>query len=276
TLLADVSGLAANTRSLTDTGQATVTTLEVANNGTVGFSPSDTVLYVDKDAEQNSRATTVSTVTDQDTLVIAAATGGTTAADDSLVKYSVSDNMASVSATPAITVADGSKYQVGDQIYVINATTAADSGGATVASVGATSVTLTLAVLTGVADAAAVIANTNNVTIYNITRGSNTVVFGAASPTTALGVQTITAGETLVLTVKADTTNVKRAVVSSAISTAASSFGLKIAGSAGPLQVTTSQVEGFNWDYTPLNTTGTATPRTESDSYPVNGNTLTY
>ena len=201
---------------------------------------------------------------------------GTAETEDYLIKYGVSDRMASVSATPAITVADGSKYQVGDQIYVINATTAADSGGATVASVGATTVTLTLAALTGIADNAAVITNTNDVTIYNITRGSNNVVFGTASPTTVLSTQTITAGQTLTLTVEADTTHVKRAVVNSAISTAAASFGVKIPGTAGPLQVTTSQVEGFNWDYTPLNTLGAATARTESDSYPVNGPTLNY
>lgn len=281
TLLAEVSGLAANTRTLIDnTDAGTAGVIEVAANGTIGFAPSDTVLYIDRDAETNSRAGTVSTVTDSDTLVTSAdiipGNAGTGATADYLIKYSVSDTDSDGTAGVTIAVADGSKYQVGDQIYVI-ATTAGNSGGATVASVGATSITLTLAALTDLADNAAVMG-VESITIYNITRGSNTVVFGAATQgtVTALASQTITAGQTLTLTIEADTTYVKRAVVNSAISTAAASFGVKIPGTTGPLQVTTSQVEGFNWDYTPLNTTGAATAKTESDSYPVNGPTLNY
>ncbi|MBI4138518.1 MAG: hypothetical protein HY482_02940, partial [Candidatus Wildermuthbacteria bacterium] len=92
-----------------------------------------------------------------------------------------------------------------------------------------------------------------------------------------LAEQTVTAGTTTTLTVKADTTYVKRAEDSSGnITSIAASFGLRIAGSAGPLQVSEYQTEGFSWDYTPLNMWGSATYKTEGDFYPVEGGLLNY
>lgn len=281
TLLAEVSGVNANTRSIISEADADPTGtdgIDVADNGTIGFLPNDTVLYVDKGTEANSGVTTVSSVTDHNTMVLAAdVIGGTSATDDLIIKYSVTDADTSVASGTTYDVADASKYQVGDYLYVISATDAADSGGATVASVSANSITVTQVALTGIADNAAAVANTESATIYNLSRGSSTVVFNAASPTTALSAQTITAGSTMTLTVKADTTYVKRAEDSNGnITTAAASFGIRLGGNNGPLQVGTTQVEGFNWDYTPLNTNGAATYKTETDSYPVTSGTLSY
>ena len=85
---------------------------------------------------------------------------------------------------------------------------------------------------------------------------------------TVSGEQTVTAGETMTLVVKADTSNVKRAEDGSGnLTTVIASFGIRIPGAKGPNQVTTAQVEGFSWDYTPLNTSGAATYKTETDSY---------
>jgi hypothetical protein len=182
--------------------------------------------------------------------------------------YTVSDQDSSVSSGTTYDVADASKYQVGDQLYVISATDGADGGGATVASVGANSITVTQAALSGISTNAAAVTNGESATIYNLTRGSGTVVFDARSAVTALAEQTVTAGGTMTLVVKADTSNVKRAEDSSGLVTSVSaSFGIRIPGAKGPNQVTTAQVEGFSWDYTPLNTSGAATYKTETDSY---------
>lgn len=283
TLLAEVSGVNANTRTLTAASD-TDPTDGVIVGSPVGFASGDTVLYVDKGTEANSGATTVAGVLDadadgvEDSLDLTADVfGGTSAADDLIIKYSVTDTDASVASGTTYDVADASKYQVGDYLYVISATDAADSGGATVASVSANSITVTQAALTGIADNAAAVANTESATIYNLSRGSNTVVFNSVSPTTALTTQTVTAGSTMTLTVKADTTNVKRAEDSNGnITTAAANFGLRFGGNSGPLQVSATQNEGFNWDYTPLNTNGAATYKTETDSYPVSSGTLSY
>ena len=110
------------------------------------------------------------------------------------------------------------------------------------------------------------IGQDKTVTIWN-----NRVHFNAAqgdTGDTALVEQSITAGQTMTLTVKADTTAVKTGVTTGNVR-----FSASVPGSTGPL---TSTVGGLNWDYTPLNTSGTANSRTQADTYPVNGNTLTY
>tara|TARA_Y100000310_G_scaffold321519_1_gene379244 strand:- start:3959 stop:8329 length:4371 start_codon:yes stop_codon:yes gene_type:complete len=264
-LISEVSGLAANTRTTVDAGAQT-TTVEVGD--TLGFLVNDSVLYIERDTDASAGVTTVSSVTDGDTIVLAADVIGTAETEDYLIVYSVSDADTSIASGTTYDVADASKYQVGDQLYVISATDTGDNGGATVASVGANSITVTQAALTGIADNAAAVANGESATIYNITRGSGTVVFDANTAVTALAEQTVTAGQTMTLTVTADTTYVKRAEDSSGnVTSVAATFGIRIPGSKGPLQVTTAQVEGFSWDYTPLNTGGAATYKTETDSY---------
>lgn len=107
------------------------------------------------------------------------------------------------------------------------------------------------------------------ITVYN-----HMVHFDAnqnATGDTALSEQTVTQGQTMTLTVKADTSAVKTGVTSGGTAT----FGVNIPGSTGPLSTAGTNDEGLEWDYTPLNS-GTATYKSEADNYPVIGNTLTY
>ncbi|MDK2948974.1 MAG: hypothetical protein PWQ56_139, partial [Patescibacteria group bacterium] len=102
-----------------------------------------------------------------------------------------------------------------------------------------------------------------NVTIYN-----NRVHFDANSTGQALAAQTITAGQTMTLTVKADTQNVK----TGADSGQTVNFTMTVPGSTGPLTTTAG---GLTWTYTKLGS-GTEYSGTLTDSYPVNANTLSY
>ena len=72
----------------------------------------------------------------------------------------------------------------------------------------------------------------------------------------------------MTLTVKADTQNVKTGANSGQIV----NFTMSIPGSTGPLQTTAG---GLTWTYTKLGS-GTAYSGSQSDSYPVNANTLSY
>ena len=265
TIIAEVSGLATNTRTTATSGSTATATVA----GTAGFLVGDSVLYIDLSTEANSGTTTVASITSSTVMVMAAdVVDGTIATDDTYIVYTVSDvDGATANSGLTYDVADASKYQVGDQLYVI-AGTAADSGTATVASIGANTVTVTQVAISGISTNAAAVAGTEPADIYNLTRGSGTVVFDARSAVTALAEQTVTAGQTMTLVVKADTSNVKRAEDSSGnVTSVAASFGIRIPGAKGPNQVTTAQVEGFSWDYTPLNTSGAATYKTETDSY---------
>ena len=69
---------------------------------------------------------------------------------------------------------------------------------------------------------------------------------------------------------KADTS-----LVRAGQSTGTFTLSVNVPGATGPLQVTSTQIEGFNWDYTPLGT-GTAAYKTEADGYPIIGGTLIY
>jgi hypothetical protein len=97
---------------------------------------------------------------------------------------------------------------------------------------------------------------------------NNRVHFDTSS-TTGLVAQTITAGQTLTLTVKSDTTNVKSGLGAGVNAT----LTFSIPGASGPL---TTDVGGLDWDYTPLGSGGAASYKTQADNYPVIANTLTY
>jgi len=102
-----------------------------------------------------------------------------------------------------------------------------------------------------------------DINIYN-----NRVHFDASSTGQVLAPQTITAGQTMTLTVKADTQNVK----TDAASGQTVNFTMSVPGSTGPLTTTPG---GLTWTYTKLGS-GTAYEGSQSDSYPVNANTLSY
>lgn len=109
-----------------------------------------------------------------------------------------------------------------------------------------------------------VMTGATNVTIYN-----NRVHFDANSTGQVLASQTITAGQTMTLTVKADTQNVK----TGAASGQTVNFTMSVPGSTGPLTTTPG---GLTWGYTRLGTEGADYAGTQSDSYPVSANTLSY
>ncbi|GAI48523.1 unnamed protein product, partial [marine sediment metagenome] len=66
-----------------------------------------------------------------------------------------------------------------------------------------------------------------------------------ATSTSPLTEQTITAGQTKTLTVKADTSLVRTGIIAGG----SASFGVSIPGTTGPLA---TSVNGLTWDYTPL------------------------
>ncbi len=170
-----------------------------------------------------------------------------------------------------ITQAEADTLKIGDRVSIIDGTNTntvtitANSGG-TIAACNTNPVTNLVTF-----DGTVTIAASATVTFRN-----NRVHFDANQANTndvALAEQSITAGQTTALTVRANTNSVRTGA-----GTASVTFGVLIPGVSGPLQVAATQVEGLNWDYTPLNTTSpsAAIYKTEADGYPVNGNTLTY
>lgn len=88
----------------------------------------------------------------------------------------------------------------------------------------------------------------------------------AQSGDIALAPQTVTAGSTLTLTVKADTTGVKTGVSNNSVT-----FGVSLPGTQGPNQTD----GGFTWSYTPIG--GSAiSGLVVTDNYPVNAPTFSY
>lgn len=168
-----------------------------------------------------------------------------------------------------ITAAEAATLAVGDRVIlretaggtaVSTGTITARSG--TLAACGGASISLTFdstMTVTGAMTAASI----ENSRVHFDANQSNT-------GDTALVEQSVTAGQTMTLTVKADTSSVKTGVSSGTVT-----FGVNVPGSTGPLQVGSTQIEGLNWDYSPLGT-GTADYRTEADGYPVIGNALSY
>ena len=98
-----------------------------------------------------------------------------------------------------------------------------------------------------------------------ITKIKSFNVYFNSNSSTPLATQTITAGSTLPLTIKADTTSVRTGLASGV----SASFNVKVNGTQG------ASNGGLTWGYTPSG--GSAiTSLTTSDSYPVNGPTFSY
>jgi len=167
-----------------------------------------------------------------------------------------------------ITAAEAATIKVGDKLTIYEAT-GPNTSTATVTSItgslGANGVGDYTVTFDGTVtlDAAATAISIRNNRVHFDANQANT-------GDTALTEQTISSGSTMTLTVKADTSSVKSGAGTSTVT-----FGVSLPGSNGPLQVTSTQIEGLQWDYTPLGT-GTATYRTEADAYPVTGSTLQY
>jgi len=170
-----------------------------------------------------------------------------------------------------ITQAEADTLKAGDPLVIVDGTntntvTISSIAGTTIAACSsgapATGYVLTLSGTTTIA-ASATVDFRNSRVHFDANQ--------AQTGDTALAEQTVTAGQTTTLTVKANTS-----LIRTGAGTASVTFNAVIPGVAGPLQVGATQIKGFNWNYTPLNTVGTAVYKTEADSYPVNGNTLTY
>jgi hypothetical protein len=183
-----------------------------------------------------------------------------------------------------VTAAEAATIAVGDRLTIVT------SGGADVdtSTVTVTDDDGTLAACDGNGATGRVLTFDGNVTIdaddTGVSVRNNRVHFDAnqtQTNDTVLAEQTVTAGQTMALTVKANTNSVRTGATAGSTVT----FAVSVPGVSGPLQVavvdaptadtTQNQVEGLNWDYTPLGT-GTAAYKTEADTYPVNGLTLTY
>jgi hypothetical protein len=159
--------------------------------------------------------------------------------------------------------AEKASLNVGDTIRIVNnsitstrvvaSITGAAAGSVSGADSGSTGITITGG---NVALAASAII------IYN-----NRVHFDGYSDV-VLAAQTITAGQTMTLTVRADTTSVKNDGASGQTVT----FTASVPGQAGPLVTT---VGGLNWSYTTLYN-GAVRSTNKADAYPVAANTLSY
>ena len=173
-------------------------------------------------------------------------------------------------ASAAAVTALGNDLAVGDHVVLFDDTTnysiyqvdGVTVGTCFTGNTAATDVTLTVSneAVTGTAP-----TSTSATMIY-----VNNVHFDSNSAT-ALSTQTITAGETMSLTVKANTSSVKTGVTTGTVT-----YSISVPGTAGPLQTGSAENEGLSWDYTPLNASGTAVSKTEGDSYPVAAHTLSY
>jgi hypothetical protein len=155
---------------------------------------------------------------------------------------------------------------VGDTLRIIDHT-ASDALLGTVAVNSLTGTTTAISGketgVTGVILSSSITTVTGHVIyIYN-----NRVHFDGYSDV-VLPTQSITAGQTMVLTVKADTTSVKTGATSGQTVT----FTASIPGSAGPLVTT---VGGLNWSYTALYNSATRSSN-KADNYPVSASTLSY
>jgi len=183
---------------------------------------------------------------------------GATSADNAVAASTVtmmegasdgSDKIGTISA------AEYATWKVGDTLTITDGTTTNVVTITTLPTYDATGVGV-------VFSGTVTLAHTKTVNIYN-----NRVHF-ASDSSTSLGAQTITAGQTMTLTVKADTQNVK----TGAASGTTVNFTMSVPGSTGPLQTTAG---GLTWTYTKLGS-GTAYAGTLTDSYPVMANTLSY
>jgi len=210
-------------------------------------------------------ATTVAAVTTATAASLEFCTGAATVADE----------------IGLVSAAEYAKLAVGDRIVLRQTSTGNEITGTidtkTAETAGACDATLntgdnvTLSNITGTSHTA---AEAITVSDYDVHFDANQVDAGD----TALSEQTITQGQTKTLTVKADLNSLRSGLASGNSAT----FSLTIPGSAGPLRLTAAtagstpgDVEGLNWDYTPLGT-GAAAYKTEGDSYPVTGQGLTY
>jgi len=197
-----------------------------------------------------------------DTSVAATSGAGGTAATTVLFNTAAD---ATANHIGSVSAAEYAKWKVGDTLTFI------DTAGTPVVS------TARIVTLPAYADGVSVVFSgtitvtaSQSVTIYN-----NRVHFNGTQVSTGdvlLAAQTVTAGQTMTLTVKADTSSVKSGVTGGA----SANLTMSVPGSAGPLVVDTGNPNGLTWAYSALNTTGTAHTGSTADAYPVAANTLSY
>jgi hypothetical protein len=184
------------------------------------------------------------------------------------------DASAAANTLGGVSVAEYAKWKVGDTLTLVDehATTVhtntvrITSMSKTYGTTGAGSYGTDATASIGLSGTVTLDAG-DTISIYN-----NRVHFNASQADTgdvALTTQTITAGQTLTLTVKADTSAVKTGVTGGA----SANLTMTVPGTAGPL---TTDAGGLTWTYTALNAAGTAHTGSTADNYPVAANTLSY
>jgi hypothetical protein len=167
------------------------------------------------------------------------------------------DKIGEISAT------EYAKWKVGDTLTITDGTTTNTVRIVTLPTYAAGG---TAVVFSGTVTLAAA----KTVSIYD-----NRIHFNAAQVDTgdlALGTQGITAGQTMNLTVAADTSSVKTGVTGGATA----NLTMSIPGTAGPLTVDTGTPNGLTWTYTKLNSLGSEHTGSTSYNYPVAADTLSY
>ncbi len=256
------------------TSEATVAKFEIKAEGTRDMTFN--ALHLDKSGNNSPGANVVrfklydgtTLLSEVVTTTVAGDTaGGITNADTTLsLCTGASDTAGEVGN---ITAAEAATLLAGDSVVIVDGTNtntvsiSSISGALAACAAGAaTSYILTLSGTTTIA-ASATVTFRNNRVHFNASQ--------AQAGDTALAEQTVTQGQTKTLTVKADLSNVRSGLTAGTNAT----FNMTVPGSAGPLRVASTDIEGLNWDYTPLGT-GTAVYKTEGDSYQVTGQGLTY
>jgi hypothetical protein len=206
-----------------------------------------------------------------DTALTTAVIGGTTG-----LEFCTTDDGggAVTDEVSGISNAEWASLRLGDKVVFSDGT---DEITATVATKGAWTSPTTC---DGIVDSA------DNITFSNISQTTGAGAVGVAvnlynymvhfdanqadTGDTALVAQTVTAGQAMALTVKADTSNVRTLVISGTVT-----FGVSIPGVAGPLNTPTVLDEGLEWNYAALGA-GATGYKSQADGYPVSGNTMTY
>jgi len=195
---------------------------------------------------------------------IPAATSGAGGTSASTVIINTSTS-ATANHIGSISAAQYAKWKVGDTLTFIDTNSTPVVSTARIVTLPAYSDGVSV-VFSGTITVTA----SKSVAIYD-----NRVHFNASQADTgdlALASQTITAGQTMTLTVRADTSSVKTGVTGGA----SANLTLSVPGTAGPLSVDTGTPNGLTWTYTALNTAGTAHTGSTADNYPVAANTLSY
>jgi hypothetical protein len=265
TKLSNVNALLGNTMQFEEV-EPTITKNSSSPSGTVSAN-SDQVIAMFDITAQGSRDLTFSDFT--------AEVGGSNTPNLFVNHYSLyngSTKLAEVTSTKqnvtvgeAVTVTANSAVAISG---IAGMTTAGIAVGDTLTFFNVSNAAVYTGTVTAVVSGTSVTFGTSGTISTAVTQIANNRVHFNSSSSDDLPAQTVTAGQTMTLTVKADTSSVKTGVTSGTVS-----MTMSVPGTAGPL---TTVNGGLTWTYTALNVLGTSNDSSRADNYPVSANTLSY